>query len=244
MGFCKFPHRVVRPLSKDEHINCLLVEDFARGLDLDYYIAKAAYEGQHDQLFRKLTEVAHFLAKLHNRTADTVRVNFGETSNYFRHLVQSLARGGLIDAGAAGNLGRLCDEWEQTAAMWEDVSVFVHGDATPTNFIFQPDDGVTAIDLERMHPADRVYDIGMLAAELKHHFAWRVFQADAAESFIGRFLRAYCEDFSESESAFSAVTYRNRFYMALGGLRIARNKWLPWKHRKWLADEACRCLEG
>jgi len=221
-----------------------LVEDFARGYDLDYYIAKAVYEGQHERLLRKLTDVAHFLAKLHNRTVDTARVNFAETSNYFRHLVQSLAGGGLIDAGAVGKLRRLCDEWERTAAMWEDVSVFVHGDATPTNFIFQPDDGVTAIDLERMHPADRVYDIGMLAAELKHHFAWRVFQADAAESFIGRFLRAYCEGFSESESAFSAVTYRNRFYMALGELRIARNKWLPWKHRKWLADEACRCLEG
>jgi hypothetical protein len=38
IGFCKFPHHVVRPLSKDEKINCLLVEDFVRGHDLDYYI--------------------------------------------------------------------------------------------------------------------------------------------------------------------------------------------------------------
>jgi hypothetical protein len=31
MGFCKFPYHVVRPLSMDERLNCLLVEDFVRG---------------------------------------------------------------------------------------------------------------------------------------------------------------------------------------------------------------------
>jgi aminoglycoside phosphotransferase (APT) family kinase protein len=244
MGFCKFPYRVVRPLSMDERLNCLLVEDFVRGRDLDWYITKAAYEGQREGLFRRLTELAHFLAEVHNRTAHTARVNFANTATYFRHVSESLAGDGLIDSGAAGNLRRLCSDWERNAAMWEDVPVLVHGDVTPTNFIFHPHDGVTAIDLERMHSADRVYDIGMLAAELKHHFGWRVFQADAAEPFIDRFLCAYCEDFPEPESVFNAVTYRNRFYMALGELRIARNKWLPREHRKWLTDEARRCLQS
>ena len=242
MGFCKFPHRVVRPLSKDEHINYVLVEDFARGHDLDYYIAKAAYEGQHKRLYRKLAELAHFLARLHNHSADTARINFIEASDYFRHLVDTLTRAGLLDARAADELGRLCDEWERTADMWTGLSVLVHGDATPTNFIFHPEDGVTAIDLERMHPADRLYDVGMLVAELKHQFAWRIQQADAAEPFIGHFLWAYCGSFSDPESVFDTVTTRNRFYMALGELRIARNPWLSWEHRKWLTDEACKCL--
>lgn len=242
MGFHKFPHQIVRPLSKDESINCVLVEDFARGHDLDYYITKAVYEGQHERLFRKLTELAHFLAKLHNCTAEKDRVNFAETSNYFRYLVDSLARGGLIDTQAVGRLRCLCDEWEQIDDMWADVSVLVHGDATPTNFIFHPEDGVTAIDLERMHSADKMYDIGMLAAELKHHFAWRVQRADAAEPFIGHLLWSYYEGSSDPDSLFDSVTRRNRFYMALGELRIARNTWLSWEHRKWLIDEACRCL--
>jgi len=97
-------------------------------------------------------------------------------------------------------------------------------------------------DLERIRFSDRVYDIGMLMAELKHHFGWRVLQADAAEPFIGHFIRTYSEGFSEPESFFNAITYRSRFYMALGELRIARNKWLPWEHRKWLTDEAFQCL--
>lgn len=93
-----------------------------------------------------------------------------------------------------------------------------------------------------MQYSDRVYDIGMLTAELKHHFAWRILQAYAAEPFIGHFLKSYCESFVDNESAFKSVAFRNRFYMALGELRIARNDWLAWEHRKRLADEALRCL--
>ena len=121
--------------------------------------------------------------------------------------------------------------------------MLVHGDATPTNFIFHPEDGVTAIDLERMHPADGVYDVGMLAAELKHHFAWRRLQAHEAERFISHFFRAYCEGFPNPQKAFRAITQRNRFYMALGEVRIARNPWLSQAHRDWLIEEALRCLQ-
>ena len=242
MGFCTFPHHVVRPLSKDEKINCLLVEDFVRGHDLDYYIAKAAYEGQYEALRGKLTELAKFLAKLHSQAADKVRVNFANVLNHFQHLLDSLAHRGLIDARGFEKFMSRCNAWKGNSRMWEDVSVLVHGDATPTNFIFHPDDGVTAIDLERMHPFDRAYDIGMLAAELKHHFAWRVLKADASEPYISHFIRAYCENFSNRDAVFEALTHRNRFYMALGELRIARNDWLPWEHRKWLVEEARRCL--
>ena len=242
MGFCEFPHRVVRPLSKDENINCLLVEEFVLGHNLDYYIAQAAYEGQHERLFQKLTELAHFLGKLHARTANSEPVNFASSLNYFRNLVESLARKGIVDPRALEKFVSYCDEWDQAAEMWADVSVLVHGDATPTNFIFHPEYGITAIDLERMQSSDRVYDIGILSAELKHHFAWRIFEADAAEPFIRHFLKSYCERFLDPESVFDSVACRNRFYMALGELRIARNDWLSWEHRKWLVDEAHRCL--
>jgi len=242
LGFCQFPHRVVRPVSKSEKIAYLLVEDFARGHDLDYYIAKAAYEGQHQRLLGKLTKLARFLVDLHNRTAGSIRVNFTDSREYFIYLVNSLVRREVVDLPTAERLTRLGYEWEQSADMRADVSVLVHGDATPTNFIFHHDDGMTAIDLERVHPADRMYDVGMIAAELKHHFAWRILQAGAAEPFIEHFLRVYCQGFPDPESAFRACTHRSQFYMALGELRIARNSWLPWKHRKWLVKEAICCL--
>ena len=127
--------------------------------------------------------------------------------------------------------------------MSEDKTVLVHGDATPTNFIFHPEDGVTAIDLERMRRSDRAYDLGLIASELKHHFAWRMLRADAAEPFISHFLRAYCDHFEDPASIFKTITYRNRFFMALGELRIAQNEWIQKEHRTWLAEEAFRCLQ-
>ena len=94
-----------------------------------------------------------------------------------------------------------------------------------------------------MHLADRVYDIGFLAAELKHHFAWRLHTAEAADPFIDHFLYAYCEGSSDPDAVFVKISGRNPFYMALGEIRVARNSWLPQKHRVWLIEEALRCLK-
>ena len=82
-----YHHRVVRPLSMNEQIACLLVEDFARGHDLDYYISKAAYGGRHDRLFRKLTKPALFLAAQPDLTDGITQVCFEKYSNIFRGLV-------------------------------------------------------------------------------------------------------------------------------------------------------------
>jgi aminoglycoside phosphotransferase (APT) family kinase protein len=242
-GFCGYPLRVVRPLSRSEKMNCLLVEDFVNGHDLDYYIEKAAFEGHKDRLLRKLTMLADFLAKLHTATALSGRINFKNTAREFRDTVRSLRQGGLLNTETTGDLLRSCAAWERTTSMWADHSVLVHGDVTPTNFIFHPETGLTAIDLERMRTADRAYDLGFLAAELKNHFAWRILRSEASEPFINHFFQAYCANFSDPRATFKAVTYRNRFYMALGELRIARNPWLPGRHRSWLCAEALRCLQ-
>jgi len=54
--------------------------------------------------------------------------------------------------------------------MWEDNQVLVHGDVTPTNILFGDGLWVIAIDLERMKRADRVFDVGRVAGEIKHFF--------------------------------------------------------------------------
>lgn len=241
-GLSGFPHQVVQPLSKSKRINCVLVEKFVRGHDLDYYIAKAAYEGQHHRLFRKLTKLAHFLCELHNHTARTGPVSLRHVAARSRHLRHRLRGYGLLHAETDRVLRHYLARWQQSGELEDGLPVLVHGDVTPTNFFFHPEDGVTAIDLERMHAADRVYDVGMLCAELKHHFALRINDAAAAEPFIGHFLWSYCEKLSDSERVFRHIAGRNPFYMALGELRIARNEWLPWGHREWLVAESCRCL--
>ncbi|MCJ7810026.1 MAG: aminoglycoside phosphotransferase family protein [Desulfobulbaceae bacterium] len=242
-GLDKDPHRVVRPLGKNEKINCLLVEEFIRGHDLDYYIAKAAYEGQNQALMEKLEILADFLARLHGLPTGRGHMGFSKIYSYFRSIVQSLLIGEVIDPHMGREFYRLCHDWGQNRALRKEKPVWVHGDATTTNFIFHREEGITAIDLELMRVTDRVYDIGFLTAEIKHHFAWRILQAEAAEPFIRNFLWAYCQKLRDPESAFRDITYRNRFFMSLGELRIARNRWLPWGHRKWLAEEALRCLQ-
>jgi len=140
-------------------------------------------------------------------------------------------------------LKRLCDKWESLRSMWDGYTSLVHGDATPTNFIFDDNRGVTAIDLERMHIGDPVYDVGLLVAELKHHFALRILSSEAAEPYISHFLHSYARYSTLTESHFDWLAFRSRFYMALGELRIARNPWLPRGHRNWLVSEAGRCLQ-
>ncbi len=242
-GLSDYPNRIVRPLSKSEQIDCLLVEDFVRGHDLDYYIAKAAYEGQHERLIRKLTLLGRFLSILHRQNIGPHFVHFKASPSYFRSMIDKMRRQEIIHEKIACAFKNLIAEWEGMDEMTQDEAVFIHGDATPTNFIFHPEDGITAIDLERMRLADRAYDIGFLAAELKHHFAWRLHNAAFAERFIDHFLHAYCEGLSHPDEAFRKISDRNPFYMALGEIRIARNSWLPKQHRLWLIQEALRCLK-
>ncbi|MDY6879283.1 MAG: phosphotransferase [Thermodesulfobacteriota bacterium] len=241
-GFCGYPHQAVRPIEKNEHINCMLVEDFAGGHDLDYFIEKAAYEGQNEQLERTLILLADFFARLHKQDAGKSYVDFEYTSEYFGQITHKLTVDGIVRHETGIELDQLCRQWRRDPAMLKARSVLVHGDATPTNFIFDHEDGLTAIDLERMQFTDPAYDLGFLAAELRHHFAWRILKADAAEPFITCFYRHYCEHFPDPGSLFDRITHRNRFYMALGELRIARNRWLCQGHRKWLAMEALSCL--
>jgi len=242
-GFSDYPNRVVRPYTKNEEMDYLLVQDYIRGHDLDYYISKAAYSGQHERLLRKLAGLAYFLFMLHQTTTSDHSVCIKNSSGYFRSIIECLKGQGIIDEKVSLEFEHLFNVWERSDKMQQDISVWVHGDVTPTNFFFHPEDGITAIDLERMQLADRVYDIGFLCAELKHHFALRLLNANLAERFITHFLHAYCEVFSDPNAVFVKISERNPFYMALGEIRIVRNSWLPQKHRVWLIEEALRCLK-
>jgi hypothetical protein len=235
-------HHVVRPLGCNYGLNALLVTESCDSELLSSVILSALRSGDRELLFRKLTALAYFLATLHNRTALDTRVDFHSSCGYMEQLISKLLRIGGIGQDEAGELYWLREQWRQQARMWEDRQVLVHGDATPDNFMLGNGLNVTAIDLERAHHDDRVFDAGRIAGELKHFFLRATGSRYAAEPFIGHFLWEYACHFPDRERAFRSITGRVPFYMGITLLRIARNSWVSRDYRRCLINEAKECL--
>jgi aminoglycoside phosphotransferase (APT) family kinase protein len=240
-GMNNAAYRVVTPLGKKRGLSCLLITEKAPGETLDHYIAKAIYEHQTKKLFEKLSNLAKFLAILHKNSESERAVSLDLPRHYLDKLMNSLSKNILSELKEKA-IERYSSEWWRTGALFTgDKEVMVHGDATPTNFLFYHDE-VIGIDLEKMKYADRCWDLGFVAAELKHHFAWRLGSGWSAEPFIGHFLWEYAMNLKDA-LFFRSITRRIPFYMALGLLRIARNPWLDETYRKNLLGEAKGCLK-
>jgi len=244
IGLTMPPNSVVAPIGKDSRTGLGLLIEFVYGRDLDHYIRKAVYEGRRDRLMEKLGELASFLAELHKRTGTVYGVDLDPHSAYFDKVLDKLRKQGLTDRKTCAKLARMKERWLSRGFMELDHEVILHGDATPTNFIFPSTAGVVAIDLERMKSGDRMFDVGMVCGELKHAFMWLMGDRFASEPYISHFLREYASSFGQGEGFFWAVTARNPFYMAMTELRVARNAWLDRGHRVRLVEEALRCLES
>ncbi len=239
-GFIHYPNYVVKPIGREEQIGLALLEEYIRGKDLDYYLRKAIFNNDTDALKAKLKDLASFLAVFHEKTHNDRSVDLEPISGYFGRIINKLKSQMLLSREDYSDLLRLMNKWLSLPFMQEAKEVIVHGDATPTNFIFTHDNEVVAIDLERMRMSDRLYDIGMVCGEIKHSFLWRRGDPYASESFIRYFLKNYSDYLGDK--AFYEITRRNPFYMALTELRIARNNWLDWDYRKRLIWEARQCL--
>lgn len=238
IGFAGYPHYIARPLGRNAGLNCLLVEEFCYGRSLDTFIVKAIREGRSDALFEKLTSLAYFLATLHNRTAIGDRVDVNRDCSYFERVIDQLKGWGHIGRDEAEEFRRLKEQWREKGFMWEDSQVLVHGDATPANLLFGDGPWAIMVDLERMKPADRVFDVGRVAAEIKHFFMQLAGDKSLAEPFIGHFLWEYACHFPDRETAFGSIVRRVPFHMGITLLRIARNSWITGQYRRLLLDEA------
>ena len=241
-GQTGYPHHVVKPLGRNYSMNALLVTEYCDGELLSEAILEAIRTGEHGNLYHKLTALAYFLASFHNRTANGMGVEFNEDCDYMDRLVIKLFENRTIGRGEARELYWLRDQWRNQSRMWEDQKVLVHGDATPENFRFGVGLKVMAFDLERTRYADRVFDTGRIAGELKHFFMRATGNKNAAEPFIGHFLWEYACHFPNRDSAFQSITGRTPFYMGITLLRIARNSWVEPEHRHRLISEAKECL--
>jgi len=244
LGFTGPPDTVVRPLGANRELGDLLVVEHVAGEQLDAVIEEAARGGRSDRLFTKLSGLARFFARLHNGTAEGERVDFARTRAYFERVLACLAGQGIASPRRIDRLREFGQAYAARPELWQDVQVCVHGDATPSNFLFGHGRDVCAIDLERMHRDDRVYDVGRLCGELKHCFMLTTGNPARSEPFIGHFLWEYAGHFPDRKRAFDAITARLPFYLGLTLLRIARNHWLDDAYRKWLIQEGKTILKG
>ena len=119
--------------------------------------------------------------------------------------------------------------------------MLLHGDATPTNFL-SPEGRAVAVDLERLRPGDRLFDLSWVAGELRHAWGWRGRDFGESEAASECFFQSYLAALPADADLTRRIFMLNPFYMALAELRIARNSYLTFEYRRALVTEAQRCL--
>jgi aminoglycoside phosphotransferase (APT) family kinase protein len=240
LGLDQPPLCAVRALAVNPDLGCLLVEEFAPGENLHSAIHDAAQHDKYTELSARLSQVACFLARLHNASATDRRGNDREAVAYLNEVIGQLDIWQMVTPEQGEALRGIGRRWETSGQLRGATEVLIHGDATPTQFLFS-DDGMVVVDFERLQYGDRAADIGRIAADLKHFFT--VYSGDpwASEPYIQRFYRDYYRE-ARGAGDFGWLTERARFYMGCSELRIARNRWEELAHRQWLVQEAAACL--
>ena len=233
--------KIISPLGKKRELFALLVIEFGKGNTLDHYINDAIRHDESEKLYKKLKLLAGFLVKLHGNSQSERHTSPILPQKYLKKLLRSLKTIGLIDEHQESLFKELSGLWWSRNEIFNDYEVVVHGDATTSNFLFHHHE-VTGIDVEKTKSADRCWDLGFLAAELKHHFLNETNSTLDSEPYIKHLLVEYTSGFPDHDM-FKSVTRRLPLFMSLGLLRIARNGWLSEKHRGKLVDEAKLCLK-
>jgi aminoglycoside phosphotransferase (APT) family kinase protein len=238
------PHHVIRPLGVSGDINGVLAVEYYAGEEFSHAIMRATRYRDDAHLYWRLKALAYFLATQHNRTANGAGVDFDPDCRYFDTVVGRLERADRIGQGDVEELSWLRDRWRDRPQMWQDRQVWLHGDATPANFLFGHGMDVAAIDLERMKRGDRMFDVGRVAGELQHAFMRAVGDWRHAEPFIGHFLWEYSCHFPDRERTFESITARAPYYMGLNLLRIARNDYIDQDYGGRLVARAKKLLRA
>jgi hypothetical protein len=242
--FVGSPHHVVRPLGIDRDLNCVLAIEYYSGEPFSHAIGRSVYHRDDAHLLWRLTALAYFLATLHNRTANGAAVDFESDTRYMATVVATLQHDRRIGQWDVDELSWLCDLWRGRPRMWQDQQVWLHGDATPANFLFGGGLDVGAVDLERMKRGDRMFDVGRVAGELQHAFMSATGERHRAEPFIGHFLWEYSCHFPDRQRTFDSIAPRLPFYMGINLLRIARNDYISRNYGGRLIAQAKRLLRA
>jgi hypothetical protein len=212
------------------------------GPDLDHYLSEAAQGRGLETCLRKVAKLAKLLAYFHSRPLIERPVSPEPALAYFQKLRAQLQALGFLSLEEVNFLAEESRAWETRFKDYPDRQVLLHGDATPTNFLF-PDGRVVAVDLERLRAGDRLFDLSWVAGELRHAWGWRGRDFGESEAVIQHFLRVYLEALPADADLTRRIIALNPLYMALAELRIARNAYLSWEYRRALVAEAQRCLK-
>jgi len=234
---------IPRLLGRHPQTRLGLVLEAVPGPDLAWTLAQACHHGEQGRLLYCLEKLAGLLAVFHTRNLPEQPVSSQTALRYFAKLKRQLQGLGLLTFEEEQTLQAENAAWTERLDRLPDRQVLVHGDATPTNFLF-PDGRVVALDLERLGAGDRLWDLSWVAGELKHAWGCRTGHLDEAEPAIRHFFAAYLAALPGDGALARRIFALNPFYMALAELRIARNLYLPWEHRRALVAEAGRCLAG
>jgi aminoglycoside phosphotransferase len=211
------------------------------GSDLDHLLLRASVHGDPAPLFQALEELAHLLAFFHSRPVPALLAAPQPALAYLDKVMAQLLGAGLLTREDCQALARERDAWEERFQDFSDWQVLIHGDATPTNFLF-PNGRAVALDLERLRAGDRLWDLSWVAGELKHAWGWRTADFSGSEAAIRHFFRMYLAAAGLDPALTRRLFSLNPFYMALAELRIVRNLYLTQDYRRELVAEARRCL--
>jgi hypothetical protein len=233
---------VPRLIGRLPEVGLGLLLEAVPGPDLDHLLAQACRGGS-PPLYPALTRLARLLGRFHGAAAAAEPVSPEPALAYLHKLLGQLTGAGLLTPAEQADLAREGELWTARFAAYPDAQVLVHGDATPTNFLF-PDGLAVALDLERLRVADRLFDLSWVAGELKHAWGWRTGNFLAAEAAIRHFFGAYLQALGPDPALAHRLHHLNPFYMALAELRVARNPYLSCAYRRELVAETRRCLAG
>ncbi|MDP2047222.1 MAG: phosphotransferase [Deltaproteobacteria bacterium] len=211
------------------------------GPDLDHLLLRASVHGDPAPLFQALEKLADLLAFFHSRPLPADPVAPQPALAYLDKVMAQLLEAGLLTREDCQALAHERDAWEERCQDFSDRQVLIHGDATPTNFLF-PNGRAVALDLERLRAGDRLWDLSWVAGELKHAWGWRTADFSGSEGAIRHFFRMYLTATGFDPTLTRRLFGLNPFYMALAELRIARNLYLTRDYRRELVAEARRCL--
>jgi hypothetical protein len=232
---------IPRLVGKSPGLRLGLLLEGIPGPDLDYFLLEAQGRGA-DACLQKVGQLAELLAFFHTRPLPSQDVAPEPALAYFQKLRGQLQAQGLISYEEVAGLAAESQEWQALWQEYPDRQVLLHGDATPTNFLF-PDGRVVAVDLERLRPGDRLFDLSWVAGELRHAWGWRGRDFGESEAVIQHFFRSYLDALPADVDLTQRIYALNPLYMALAELRIARNSYLSREYRRALVAEAQRCLK-
>lgn len=251
LGLDTAHHDVVRPLAVNEKLDYVLVEEFAPGSNLVASVMQAL-QGDSVQLRQRVWDTANFLADLHNCSVFEPGKNLEQSEavvesvsplQYLRSTTDGLVHWQAISSDERGDFDDAANKWDRSELLEAPQRVLVHGDANPTNFLWDEDNYLRVIDLERLSWGDRAFDLGFVAAELKHLFWYHSGNSFASEPYIQHLYASYFDFLAGRTDDFTSLTTRGRFYMGCIEMRIARNTWLDLAYRRNLAADAAACLK-